>query len=120
MEKTIGFKIRSLREGLNMSMDDLGEKVGVTRSQVSLYELDKSSPNAIMLEKLGQALKVPAYYFLIDSESDISASPSNLFLEQKIKDKEKELDEVKSELNKVRDEAYETLKKYVGMQKPEK
>ncbi|HXS25279.1 MAG TPA: helix-turn-helix transcriptional regulator, partial [Gemmatimonadales bacterium] len=48
----IAARVRGLRGGLGMSLEDLSGKCGVSRSMISLIERGETSPTAVVLEKL--------------------------------------------------------------------
>jgi len=52
----IGRRVRDLREGHGLSLDALAERSGVSRSNISLIERGRSSPTAVVLDKLSGAL----------------------------------------------------------------
>lgn len=68
---TLGEKIRARRLELNMTMDDLGQKIGVQRSAINKYEkgmitdLKRSTIHA-----LAKALDVSPIYLLDDDPDD--------------------------------------------------
>ena len=68
---TLGEKIRKRRMELNMTMDDLGNAIGVQRSAINKYEkgmitdLKRSTIHA-----LAQALQVSPLYLLDDDNGD--------------------------------------------------
>lgn len=49
---------RNLRKALGISLDELAQKSGVSRSMLSLIERGESSPSAVILEKLATGLGV--------------------------------------------------------------
>jgi transcriptional regulator with XRE-family HTH domain len=55
----IAARVRGLRSSLGMSLEDLSERCGVSRSMISLVERGESSPTAVVLEKLAAGLGVP-------------------------------------------------------------
>lgn len=55
----IAARVRGLRGSLAMSLEDLSERCGVSRSMISLIERGESSPTAVVLEKLAAGLGVP-------------------------------------------------------------
>jgi transcriptional regulator with XRE-family HTH domain len=55
----IAARVRGLRGSLGMSLEDLSERCGVSRSMISLIERGESSPTAVVLEKLAAGLGVP-------------------------------------------------------------
>lgn len=69
----IAARVRSLRGGLGMSLEDLSERCGVSRSMISLVERGESSPTAVVLERLAAGLGVPLAALFDDPE--LPASP---------------------------------------------
>ena len=51
--------IRELRENMNMSQKELGEKVGVTRQTINYIELGKTAPKITLALKIAEKLKTP-------------------------------------------------------------
>lgn len=49
--------IKAKREAINISQDELGKAVGVTRSAIAMWETGKATPNANKLPLLAQTLK---------------------------------------------------------------
>ena len=56
--------IREYRTRLGLTMKELGDKVGVTESAISLYELGKRKPDYEMLLKLSEALGTDVNHLL--------------------------------------------------------
>jgi transcriptional regulator with XRE-family HTH domain len=54
----IGGRVRELRAGRALSLDELAGKSGVSRSMISLIERGESSPTAVVLEKVAAGLGV--------------------------------------------------------------
>ena len=48
----IAARVRELRSGQRLSLGELAERSGVSRSMISLVERGESSPTAVVLEKL--------------------------------------------------------------------
>lgn len=55
---SLGRRVRHLRKGLGMTLDDLGQKVGAAPSQLSLIENGKREPKLTLLQHLSGALGV--------------------------------------------------------------
>ena len=55
-----GEKIRRYRKMRHLTQDELGERIGVTGNAIRNYEHDFRSPNTEQLEKIADALEVPA------------------------------------------------------------
>lgn len=54
----IAARVRELRAQHGLSLDTLAHRTGVSRSMLSLIERGKSSPTAVVLEKLATGLRV--------------------------------------------------------------
>lgn len=62
----IGKKIKQRREELGLSQEQLAKMIGVSKSAVSNYEVNISSPKETVLFKLFDALKCDANYLYED------------------------------------------------------
>lgn len=60
----MGDIIRALRNERNFSQEQLGKKIGVTRSMIALYESGERLPSLSALIKLSRALGVTTDYLL--------------------------------------------------------
>ncbi len=58
LTERIARRVRELRAGLGLSLDELAGRSGVSRSMISLIERGRSSPTAVVLEKLAVGLNV--------------------------------------------------------------
>jgi transcriptional regulator with XRE-family HTH domain len=68
----IARRVRDLRAERGLSLDDLAQHCGVSRSMISLIERGESSPTAVILEKLATGLNVS-----LASLFDAPAAPPN-------------------------------------------
>ena len=50
------FMLREIRQSRNMTMFELGEKIGVTESAIGLYESERRKPNYEILLKMSEIL----------------------------------------------------------------
>lgn len=50
------FMLREIRQSRNMTMAELGEKIGVTESAIGLYESGKRKPNYELLLQMAEVL----------------------------------------------------------------
>jgi transcriptional regulator with XRE-family HTH domain len=67
----IGSKIRKLREESGLTATELAAKASLSPSMLSQVERDIVTPSISSLRSIATALKVPAFYFLIEeSEPD--------------------------------------------------
>jgi transcriptional regulator with XRE-family HTH domain len=73
IDKHLARRVRSLRKQCSLTLDELAERSGVSRSMVSLVERGESSPTAKLLERLSAALGVTlAALFAEETRSDAS------------------------------------------------
>jgi transcriptional regulator with XRE-family HTH domain len=73
----IALRVRELRADHGWSLDALAERSGVSRSNIALIESGKSSPTAVVLDKLATALKV-ALASLFERNPAAHGAPSPL------------------------------------------
>ena len=66
--KTFSRRIKALRTGKSLSMDELAEKLGVTKSRISMWENNGVVPRSDVLQKLSQYFKVSTDYLLGNDE----------------------------------------------------
>lgn len=59
----IGKRLRKRRKELELTLDELAEKTGLTASFLSLLERDINNPSLDSLRKIAEALEVPLFYF---------------------------------------------------------
>lgn len=62
----IAGRIRALRAGRALSLEELAERSGVSRSMLSLIEREESSPTAVILNKIAASFGVPLAAFFED------------------------------------------------------
>jgi len=58
IDTVIANRIRNLRKGLDLTLEQLADSSGVSRSMISLIERQETSPTAAVLNKLADALSV--------------------------------------------------------------
>lgn len=73
----IARRIRELRDAAGLSLEALAERSGVSRSNISLIESGRSSPTAVVLDKLTSALDT-TLAGLFQDEAARAAPPSPL------------------------------------------
>ncbi len=61
---TIGNRITALRKGLQLSQEELADKIGVSRQSVSKWETDSSAPDAFNLIALAEVLNTSVEYIV--------------------------------------------------------
>jgi transcriptional regulator with XRE-family HTH domain len=65
----LGNRLRARRQELGLSLRELAERVGLTASFLSQIERDLASPSIESLRKISDALEVPIFSFLIESDA---------------------------------------------------
>ena len=70
----IARRVRELRGALDLSLDALAERSGVSRSNISLIERGQSSPTAVVLDKLATGLGVTVASLFEDSAARAAAA----------------------------------------------
>ena len=74
-----GTILKELRKNANLTQQQLAERIGVTKSVVSYYELQERTPSPEILIKLTQIFNVSADYLLgISTENKRSIDVSDL------------------------------------------
>ena len=68
--KKFGDKVKEAREILDLSQDQLAEKVGVSQRSITAYETDSAKPRGTTARKLARALNVSLDYLLSDDVDD--------------------------------------------------
>ena len=58
-EKTLGQKLRELREDYDLSQNQIAKALNIDRSTYTNYELDKTRPNLETLVKLAHIFRTP-------------------------------------------------------------
>jgi transcriptional regulator with XRE-family HTH domain len=58
LDERIAQRVRSLRDARSLSLDQLSQRSGVSRSMISLIERAQASPTAVVLEKIANGLGV--------------------------------------------------------------
>lgn len=73
MAKTIGERIRELRNDRGMTQKELGERAGIAEPTIRRYELGKLNPKFETVQKIAKALEVPTscvYGMSIQNDED--------------------------------------------------
>ena len=74
----IARRVRELRDARSLSLDALAALSGVSRSNISLIESGRSSPTAVVLDKLTAALGTTLAGLFQDEPGNTAAAPSPL------------------------------------------
>lgn len=78
---TLGERIRKIRKIKGLSILDIKEKTGLSKSTISDLENGKSSPTTETLQKIADALKVDIREFFSDTDNVTSNDLDDLLLE---------------------------------------
>lgn len=89
--KSIGQKIKSRREQLNLTQPALAKKIGVQKQRIRELEDTSKRPSAEMLLKISEALQASMLYFLTDCKLDDSNEEVLLTKFRKLDKKDKKL-----------------------------
>ena len=65
----LGERIRQQRQQLNLSLQELAARTGLTASFLSQVERDVTEPSISSLRRVASALEVPVFYFLLDERT---------------------------------------------------
>lgn len=68
--KTLGEKLRELRETYDLSQAQIASALNIDRSTYTNYELDKTSPNLETLVRLARIFNVPKDALLPEDDDD--------------------------------------------------
>jgi transcriptional regulator with XRE-family HTH domain len=78
IDRHVGKRIRAARILANLSLDDLGQRIGVSYQQVQKYENGTNRVGAGRLHQIATALRQPLHYFYaedgVDTEPDLAQS----------------------------------------------
>lgn len=83
MSSTIGSKLQSLRKNRRFSQQFVADQVGMKRSTISNYEIDRRLPSLTDLKRLADFYGVGLDYFdlsSMDSIEDLLARARDVFL----------------------------------------
>jgi len=78
---TLGERIRKIRKIKGLSILDIKEKTGLSKSTISDLENGKSSPTTETLQKIADALEVDIREFFSDTDNVTSNDLDDLLLE---------------------------------------
>lgn len=76
MDNVIGDKIKTLRQHINMTQEELGDKIGVTKATINKYETGIiTNLRRPIIEKLAMALDTTPSYLMGWAESELNTGP---------------------------------------------
>jgi len=109
---SLGQKIKHLREELNLTQEELGKILNVSKPTISRYEANTNEPNTDTLKKIAQYFNVSIDYLLDNSNKKNPNIEINIQKEYTDTDK-KILDDISSLDNDLKKEA----EKYIELLK---
>jgi transcriptional regulator with XRE-family HTH domain len=65
---SLGTRIREARTNQGITLQDMAERTGLSKSLLCQVENDKTSPSLQTLDKIAEALMIPAAYLLLQDE----------------------------------------------------
>ncbi len=68
--RTIGRKIRQIRQAKDLTLAELSHEIGKTKSYLSQVERGLIEPSIKALRMISKALEVPMFYFLMESKNN--------------------------------------------------
>lgn len=83
----IGIKIRNLRKSRKLTQEDFADKIGVSRSTLSCYEIGQRTPNINTLQEIAEIFGVGLEYFGVptkDEAFELLARAKKVFENEKI------------------------------------
>lgn len=87
MSSTIGSKLRSLRKAKGYSQQFVADRVGMKRSTISNYEIDRRLPSLTDLKRVADFYGVGLDYFDLsstDSIEELLAKARDIFLSDEV------------------------------------
>jgi transcriptional regulator with XRE-family HTH domain len=69
---SFGSKISSLRKKRNMTQEDLAKEMSISKSAISMYEIDKRNPDPDMLKRFANFFDVSIDYLLDMPDSEMN------------------------------------------------
>lgn len=94
MSEYIGAKLRQLRQSKKLTQEEVAEKVDITRSTISNYEIGRRTPHLKDLQKLARVFGVGLDYFGVadkDEAFELLARAKEVFQSDEVPAIEKEL-----------------------------
>lgn len=70
MSKEIGTKIKHLRKSKGITQEQLSEKINITRSTISNYEIGRRTPHLNDLQRIASVFGVGLDYFGISAQDE--------------------------------------------------
>jgi transcriptional regulator with XRE-family HTH domain len=84
VDALIAKRVRDLRKVRGYTLDELAESSGVSRSMISLIERQETSPTAVVLNKLADALGVTLAALFSDEPGSVAEQPLARLSDQQV------------------------------------
>lgn len=94
MENVIGRRIERARKRHSLTLRELGERIDKSHTAIRNYERGEVTPNSDVLSRLGEALDLPAEYFLRPIHIDVEAEGFRSHFDLPEKEKKRILAEI--------------------------
>ena len=83
----IGAKIKNLRKSRKMTQEDFAQRIGVSRSTLSCYEIGQRTPSLKTLQEIAEIIGVGLDYFGVtakDEAFDLLARAKEVFEDESV------------------------------------
>lgn len=84
VDTLIAIRVRDLRKACGLTLEQLAERSGVSRSMISLIERQETSPTAAVLDKLADAFGISLPTFFAGADQTITSTPVARLADQPI------------------------------------
>lgn len=71
MNDSIGNKLKILRKSQRLTQQDVADRVRITRSTLSNYEINRRVPDLRTLQKLAETFSVPLDFFGVSAADEV-------------------------------------------------
>lgn len=78
LRMTFGERVRSRRKALRLSLEDIADRIGVTRSAVGHYEHNRTEPEHDRLKKLSEVLECTISWLVYGTEDGLIPSMNQI------------------------------------------
>jgi transcriptional regulator with XRE-family HTH domain len=97
LEKTLGDRLKELRESRNLSQKESASRFGITNFQLSRYETGKANPDPDLIAKFAEHYEVTSDYLLgLSGRKNPQKKPEGHFFYDLDNASQEDLDELES------------------------
>jgi transcriptional regulator with XRE-family HTH domain len=97
----IGTRLKKLRKDKNLTQAELSLRLSISRSSLSLYEINKREPDSVTINKIADFFEVSLDYLYGRSSDSFNSKKRFMNISASLTEKEKKLLEI---FNKIKDE----------------